>query len=162
MNCQAAHSNWIPPEINLILFLSTDHEMAQRNGDHLMENCESNSLASSPGIQWGYYSWKKKIIPHNSLKMCFHLYCPVNILYDRKTLVTWETSLLWMEDLSILQNRKKQLLHAGDVWSDLFFCVQRIDALQRLAKILVIWRWALPTKSACSTIDRHNTSTLWL
>ena len=70
--------------------------------------------------------------------MCFHLYCPVNILYDRETLVTLETSLLQMEDLLILQNQKRQPLHGGDVWSNLFFCVQETDALQKLAKMLVL------------------------
>lgn len=63
-------------------------------------------------------------IPRNSLKMCFQLHCPVNILYDKVTPVTLEASLLPTD----LQNQKRRPSHGGDIWSDLFFCVQRTDA----------------------------------
>lgn len=91
-----AHSNWIHPEINLILFLSTDHEMAQRNEDHCTET-QSNSWAPSPRIQNGYYSVKKHSHPITAQKWAFT--CTVHwTFYMIGKLLMLGASLLWMED----------------------------------------------------------------
>lgn len=91
-----AHPNWIHPEINLILFLSTDHEMAQCNEYNCMET-QSNSWAPSPRIQHGYYSVKKNSYPVIAQKWA-STYTVQWTFYMIGKLFMLGASLLWMED----------------------------------------------------------------
>lgn len=98
---------------------------------------------------------KKNLIKTSlsSLKMCFHLHCPVNILHDKVTPVTLEAALLWTD----LQNQKRQPLDGCGIWSDFFLCATNWCST-KISQMLVLWRWALSTNSACCTTDRtHHT-----
>lgn len=157
MNCQAAHSNRICPVINLTLFLSTDHEMAQRNGDHLME-----IVRVIPERHTTWYSVRLLLSEeknHISSWKCAFTYT-VQLIFHMvgKLFITLETSLLWMEGLLILLCRIIKMALIQRQCLVRFFFLYKILMKLKLAKMSVLWRWALPTNSACSTIDRtHQT-----
>lgn len=91
--------------------------------------------------------------------MCFHLHCPVNILYGRETLYhIGNFSFVNRRSFNTVMQNHKDGPYTEAMFGQIFFFWYNRSITLKLARMLVLWRWALPTNSACSTIDRtHQT-----